>query len=149
MTRISGHLAPLGVIVVASILALWLSASLRTAGAPPVEVRDGAAPIMDGEDVAAIARSRLEQLAEQQPGRSVAIEIVQLTAVRGADLSLVEARAPVEVEPALAAQTVWFVRAQGPFIATRTRPGQAPPAAETGYFIISDTTGEIIGYGLP
>lgn len=47
------------------------------------------------------------------------------------------------------AAVVWIVRARGPFVGLRVPAGQQPASGESGYFVISDALGEVLGMGMP
>ena len=44
---------------------------------------------------------------------------------------------------------VWIVRAHGSFVGRHVPPGQTPVVANTGYFLIADSTGAIFAMGMP
>jgi hypothetical protein len=44
---------------------------------------------------------------------------------------------------------VWIVRASGPFYSDRVPPSAAPIVESTGYFVIDDGSGQIVGMGMP
>jgi hypothetical protein len=59
----------------------------------------------------------------------------------------VEPRAPNDAPGAR--RLVWVVRATGHFVGMRVPPGRGPIVGTSGYLIIGDKTGEILGMGLP
>jgi hypothetical protein len=66
------------------------------------------------------------------------------------DVSAYEPRIGAPVDSPDASQIVWVARGEGTFLVTRTgRSGRPPWVGETGYLLIDDETGEIVGFGTP
>jgi hypothetical protein len=114
---------------------------------PDVRVDPGLSPRMPPEQVAEVAMGQL-RLMEQWAGRTAApARVLRLTATT--------ADGVVRLEPAagsgsaLTAGIVWLVRAEGTFTNVRTPPGVEAMVARSGYLIISDADGSIIGSGFP
>lgn len=97
-------------------------------------------------DVARIAREEIADMA-RDAGRPETVNIVRINAV--------PAEAVRSLEPSAGegnsdvGRAVWVVRALGTFIGERVPPGQDEIVAESGYLLIDDATGEIIGMGMP
>jgi hypothetical protein len=83
---------------------------------------------------------------EASLGRTLApIRIIRVTAIDSNRVAEVEPGAGVEVGPP--PTTVWVVRAEGTF--TSNRPRNGPISAASGYYVISDKDGSVIGFGFP
>jgi hypothetical protein len=99
--------------------------------------------------VANIALGLIDKMkAEHDTG--VAPRIDSMVVLRLSDLPSVtrSAGAPDAGSPD-AQSIVWFVRAHGTFVGLHTPPGIQPAVASTGYFIIDDASGTVVGMGLP
>ena len=87
-----------------------------------------ASPRMTVEQVEAVVLGQI-RLMEQEVGRVVRpARIVSVTATTGGP---------------------WRVVAEGTFTNNRTPRGASPGVADTGYFLIDDTSGDVIGFGFP
>lgn len=114
---------------------------------PVVRVEPGLLPRMTADQVAEVAVRQLRQM-EKSAGRTAApARVLSMTATT--------AEGVVRLEPAagqdslLTAGIVWLVRAEGTFTNNRTPPGAESLVAPSGYFIISDADGGIVGSGFP
>jgi len=105
----------------------------------PVDVPPGLSVRMSPEDVARVAESALGPNAR----------VLRMSAVAHIrDVSTVEnfgkpGRAFPDVGP------VWVVRGDGQFIGHYGPPGAPPPTSRTGFYVVADRTGQIIGMGMP
>ncbi|HEY3548959.1 MAG TPA: hypothetical protein VGK17_23035 [Propionicimonas sp.] len=111
----------------------------------PVEFRV-AAHKMSAADVDSTIKARLTEMG----GTTSPAKVTGMTVLSMSDVSAVEpgAGGPVDGSPD-AATTVWVVRAEGSFVGLRVPPGAKPIHSTTGYFIVDDATGEIVGMGMP
>lgn len=69
-----------------------------------------------------------------------------MTVTTGARIRDAEPSAAVPDDPTA---VVWIVRARGPFVGLRVPAGQEPALGESGYFVISDALGDVVGMGMP
>jgi hypothetical protein len=141
---------PAGVVVIAVLVLLAIALS-RVAGAIgatpdyPVNYRV-ASHNLTAAEVATTITARLTEMG----GAASSASVTGMTVVPMSELAALEpeAGAPVDGSPDAAA-TVWVVRAEGAFVGLRVPPGAKPIHSATGYFIVDDATGEIIGMGMP
>jgi hypothetical protein len=91
------------------------------------------------DDVAAMVLQRL--------GDGATIDRVTALATR-ASVPLVEPRAPKPGPGLKPSGPVWVVRAKGDFRSTG-RFGSTPIVADSGYYVIRDSDGIILGMGMP
>lgn len=146
---------PLGSIIVAAIAIFAVVAFLsfwrgQGAGAAtyPVDVRVESTQ-MTQASVETIVLDRLEAMRGIQD-MGVASKIDEMVVLPMADVSSIEpnAGAPAPDAPG-ARSSVWYVRASGTFLGEHTPPGVKPIVGTTGYFIIDDSTGSMVGMGMP
>ncbi len=141
---------PAGVVAIAG-LVLAVIALSRVTGAMgaspdyPVDYRV-ASHNLTAAQVATTITARLTEMG----GATSPATVKSMTVVPMSELAAVEsgAGAPVDGSPDAAA-TVWVVRAEGAFVGLRVPPGAKPIHSATGYFIVDDATGDIIGMGMP
>jgi hypothetical protein len=112
---------------------------------PTVSVQAGLAPKLDVSTVQAIAEQQLASMQTMAAGGQT-IAIQKISAVGADRVTGVEAAVPVETD---ATGIRWVVRATGTFVGQRVPPGNPPIVADTGYLIIDDATGEVVGMGMP
>lgn len=113
-----------------------------------VELAPGLATRLSPASVTDIATGRLEAMAAEASiyglERPTAPRIIHVVSVRKADLP--------DVEPRIAgidgAGPFWVVRAEGTFFTKRGRDAK-PRAFGSGYFLIDDTLGIVVGMGMP
>lgn len=106
------------------------------------------------ESVTSIALRNLE-LQKRQAERMDAsladapLRIISLTPVLRSEADKVEPRLGiVDSENPDAGRLIWIVRAQGAFFGGRVPPGAKPIIGTTGYLVIDDDTGLIVGMGI-
>jgi hypothetical protein len=117
-------------------------------GAVP-SVDQGVTPRMEAAEVERIVVERFRSMQSwfEAAGRAVPdIEIQSMTVTTAGRIPDVEASGAVPDDPAA---VVWIVRARGPFVGLRVPAGQQPAFGESGYFVISDALGEVLGMGMP
>ncbi len=147
------RIAPFAVVVAVAVLAAACtgpgsasSPSLSPSG-PVVTIEAGLTPRMTAEQVEAVALQqilRMESLVGavvRPPG------ILAVTATTVAGVASLEPRSGHQEPPAPGIQ--WLVRAEGTFTNNRTPPGASPMVAATGFFVIGDADGGVIGFGFP
>jgi hypothetical protein len=102
-----------------------------------------------GMSPTAVADKVLAQLASMGTPVSNA-RILSMTVTTGANAADYEAGSgrPGPDSPEAKA-VVWVVRAEGSFVGLRVPPGAKPITSSTGYFIIDDATGDVVGMGMP
>jgi hypothetical protein len=116
--------------------------------APPViSVDPGLDPVMTPEQVAGIVIAHIHNN-EQVAGRVVApARIVRMTVTTPGGVSRVE---PNAGQPGVAApDIVWVVRAFGTFTTRRGLRENGPKIAGSGFYVIADGNGSIMGFGFP
>lgn len=101
---------------------------------------------LQAADVDRIVLDRLSAMG----GESIPGAVTKMTVALMSDLPSIEptAGSPAEGSPD-GDSTVWIVRASGSFVGLRVPPGAKPIAADSGYFLVDDKTGEIVGMGMP
>ena len=141
--RRSSHLA--AAIAIAFALASAAAVTQATARSDQresytVRVAASLQPRLEPAAVAQIVRSKL--------GPTAVIQRVVMVA-SDAEVSAVESNAGRRAGAPGAFGPVWVVRARGPFVGRHVPPGNPPVRSATGYFVISDATGNILGMGMP
>lgn len=112
-----------------------------------VVIEAGLTPRMRPDDVAAIAFRQIAAM-ESMAGRVVAApRIWRLTATTAAGIVRLEPGAG-QGDP-MPEGINWLVRAEGTFTTNRGPVGGAAGVAASGFFIISDANGDILGFGYP
>lgn len=135
----------IAIVIAAALVLLWASQVANTAQPPSITIDAGLKPHLSGSEAIALAQSQIAAMA-QSVGRSTSSSISSARAVRGSEISKIEATAPT-LDDAEADQTYWIVRGTGTYLATR---GRGPDKVfATGYLIIDDATGDVIGMGMP
>jgi hypothetical protein len=85
---------------------------------------------------------------ETTQGRVVTpARIVSITATTSAGVARLEPDAGQRQPPDPGIE--WLVQAEGTFTNERTPPGAAAMVASSGFFVIADGDGSIIGFGFP
>ena len=118
------------------------SAAPTLAGDVVLQIAPGAVPRQRPEDVATIVFRDISSM-ERMVGRQLRPpRILSMTATGERD-----AMNSLGQPGNGGAELVWLVHAEGTFATNR---GAKPiPPASTGYFIIDDLTGDIVGFGFP
>lgn len=140
--RVAGRIRHSLLIVVIAI------AACAAPGAVP-SVDPGVTPRMDAADVERIVVEQFRSMQSwfETEGRAVPdVAIQSMTVTTAGRIPDVEASGAVPDDPAA---VVWIVRARGPFVGLRVPAGQQPAFGESGYFVISDALGEVLGMGMP
>lgn len=110
-------------------------------------------PARTEAEVTQIAANRMADMAARATELNltpVATKLESVVATRWADVGAFEPRLGVPPESADAGQIVWVARGEGTFLVTRGGFGQNEPwVGKTGYLLIDDKTGEIVGMGTP
>lgn len=140
-------------VVVPSAEITAVPSAVVTASAPgstPVPVD----PVRTEAEVTAIATNHLALMATAAEGSGltpVPAKLESVAATRWSDVSAVEpSLADVPAESGDASRVIWVARGEGTFLVTRTGlSGKGPWIGETGYLLIDDETGEIVGMGTP
>jgi hypothetical protein len=128
----------LRVLAVTGLAFVALSAG-ASAGTREVSIASGVEPRMTPAEAVAVVRERLGPAATVTSLRGLA---------RGSDVARFE---PAAGRP-LGAENigpVWLVRANGRFVGGHGPPGSAPVEADSGYYVVSDADGGVLGMGLP
>jgi hypothetical protein len=133
---------------VAAFALLWrVSAGGVSAGAAESYAVDYrvASHVLSAATASNVVMGRLEAM-----GPASSPKVLKMTVLRMSDVASVEsgAGAPSADSPD-AGTVVWAVRAEGTFVGLRVPPGAKPIVGSTGYFILDDATGEILGMGTP
>jgi hypothetical protein len=93
--------------------------------------------------------SQLQSMASRA-NTGVTPQIVSITVMPLGGISAIEPNAGApDPNTAFANTIVWVVRAHGTFVGDRVPPGGNPAIGTTGYFMIDDATGDVIGMGMP
>lgn len=87
----------------------------------------------------------MEQAAEGQTAMSARVISMTATTAEG----VVRRERSAGSGSSLGSGIVWLIRAEGTFTNSRTPPGVAAIVASSGYVIISDADGAILGSGFP
>lgn len=122
---------------------------------PAASLPSGVVPTRAEADIREIATSDLNRMAEsaQKMGLEQApdgLKIQSVSATRWIDVVTQESRAGApEIGSADALRIVWVVRGEGSFLVMRTPPGGEPFVGKSGYLLIDDETGTILGMGTP
>jgi hypothetical protein len=118
-----------------------------TFDAAVVVIEPGFHPKMRPDQVAGIVLRQISAM-ERTAGKAVAApRIVRMTATSAAGVSRLEPNAGVPEAPP--GGTRWLVRAEGTFMSNRGPVSGASGVAGTGFLIIDDANGEILGFGYP
>lgn len=117
---------------------------------------DGAVrPARAEEDIREIAISHIERMAQSAASMGLepapdGLRIQSLAATAWRDVAMHEPRAATlhEGSPE-ASRIVWVVRGDGSFLVTRVPRDREPFVGRSGYLLIDDATGMILGMGTP
>ncbi len=133
--------------IVAAMVLAGPSSDRVTAAAAVATVAPGLLPQMTPDAVAEIATSRMDSMASAAGRATGTGRIEQMAAIRYADIALFESRLVPETGEA-GEQLVWYVRGSGTWSTQRGR-GSKLRVADTGYLIIEDQSGTVVGMGFP
>jgi hypothetical protein len=111
-------------------------------------------PTRPESSVREIAIARLDRMSKAALGMGLiqapkAFEITSVAAAKWSDIGSIELQAGGVGDSPDASRIVWVVRGNGDFLVARTPPGREPWVGKTGYLLIDDETGEILGMGTP
>jgi hypothetical protein len=109
-------------------------------------VIDGVQPTMSADAIAKVVTTQLEANEKLAGTRIATIQILEMTATTGDRIHAFEPQAG-DTGPAMTG-TVWVVRARGTFF----NPAGVDPASMvvgSGYFVVADADGQIVGSGTP
>lgn len=138
MTRRSELFAILAIVVVAA-CSVWPG--------PVIRIDDGVTRRMAPNDVAELVLERIHAMEATLGHTEKPARIISVTATTAGGVARLGPDAGRGDAPALGVQ--WVVRAEGTFINDRMPPGAEPMVATSGYFVISDLDGSVIGFGFP
>jgi hypothetical protein len=132
-----------------ALAATGIAVALAACASPlqsPQVVIDAPGARMTAADVQAIVVAALEHAAQRIPG-GAPIRVIRVVATHADRVDLFEPGAGAGDDASL----VWLVRAEGAFYSPRSAGRDAHPSevAASGFYIIDDGTGEIIGVGYP
>lgn len=112
-----------------------------------ISIAPGVSPRMSPDRVSSLVLGRIHDM-EMMVGHVLRpARIVSMTATSGRDVALLEPDAGVE--QAAQGAVVWLVRAEGTFTTNRLPPGGKPPVSPSGYYVIADADGSVLGFGFP
>lgn len=139
----------LAVVAVAAVAAMTIGSSSATGLVSfSFAVHPGAAPVLSADDVEGLARAQFERLAALA-GKPPTAGTAVATAVLGADLTKIEADAPVFDALTLPpSATVWVVRANTVFASDRGPTGEVREW-DSGNLIFDASSGDLLGLGMP
>lgn len=122
---------------------------------PAATLTSGVAPTRTEADVLKIATSHLDGMAGSavSMGLDPAPNGSRIESVEAAMWSDIEAYGSGASAPEIgspdASRILWVVRAEGTFLVVRSGLGRDPWVGKTGYLLIDDETGMIVGMGTP
>lgn len=138
-------------IIVGSLVGLampsWSQGESGSTSDYSVTIAPDISPRMQSGDVVAIVLDDLAEPITSVRGASQDSKpprIVSVVCLRGSDVGT---RVPNGRAPRLPYETVWFVRGEGRFV--KTHLGGSPMISKTGFVIIDDATGDVVGRGAP
>ena len=112
-----------------------------------ISVEPGLRPTLTAEQVAGIVIDHIRS-DERAAGRVVApARIVRMSVTTWSGAARIEPNAGRPDPPSN--EAVWVVRAFGTFTTQRGRNGAQPAAAGSGYYVIADADGSVLGFGFP
>jgi hypothetical protein len=118
-----------------------------TAAAPTVVIESGLSPRMTADQVEGIVLHQIH-IMEFGVGRVVRpARIIAVTATTAAGVARLEPQSGFGLPPPVGIE--WLVRAEGTFTNDRVPPGGHPMVDASGYFIVGDADGAILGFGMP
>ena len=122
---------------------------------PAATLPSGVVPTRTEADILKITTSHIDRMAESalnvglHPAPSGS-RIQSVAAAMWSDIEAYESGASApEVGSPDASRILWVVRAEGSFLVLRTPPGAEPFVGKSGYLLIDDETGMIMGLGTP
>ena len=142
MSQISSR-ARLPIIAIAGLLTLAVASNVWSSSPATVSIDPGVSPRLSGAEAVSIARDRI--VASAKANGKVGT-VVSAQAVKGTSLAT-EIEGGPGLEGDAANGVYWIVRGTGAFVAGHGLG--APQTSDSGYFIIDDATGEIVGMGMP
>jgi hypothetical protein len=107
------------------------------------------------EEVTSIALALIERMEAQaeaiDPGHATKPQrVLTVESTTRGEAAKVEPNIGVPTEGTPEAdRVVWVVRAEGTFVGDRVPPGKKPMIGTSGFIVIDDASGEIIGLGMP
>jgi len=114
---------------------------------PVIRTEQGVAPRMAPDLVESIALQHIRGMEQAVGHVAKPARIISMTATTAVGVARLEPGAGGG-QPS-AAGVEWLVRAEGTFTNERTPPGAAPMVATSGFFVISDADGSLVGFGFP
>jgi hypothetical protein len=132
---------------VAAVLATLVVAGCSLVSDPLVHIDGGITPRMTPDQVAATAIERIHAMEQTVGHAAKPPRILSMTATTAAGVARLEPNLGLGQPAAPGVQ--WLVRAEGTFTNIRTPPGAKPAVASSGYFVISDADGGVLGFGFP
>jgi hypothetical protein len=147
--EVSNALAPEVEVIARAIVGVALVA-LMVAGCsllpgPVVRIEEGVSPRMSPNEVSDLVIERLQAMEQAVGHAATPPRILSMTATTAAGIARLEPHAGQGQAPAPGIE--WLVRAEGTFVNNRTPPVAEPMVATSGYFVISDADGSILGFG--
>jgi hypothetical protein len=131
----------LGVLV----LAVWVAIS-SAASPPSVSIAPGLTPRLGSADAAKLAQSNIALMARSVAANETST-VTKIMAVRGDQIDAAQPGAGSATGDQ-ADDIYWIVRASGTFVARRG-PAGGDRVYPSGYILISDATGDVVGFGMP
>jgi hypothetical protein len=137
----------IALVVAGALVAVALAANSIAAPSPTISIASGVEPRLTPTEAIAIAQNDIALMA-RSVGAAESSTVLKATAARGADVDSVEPGAGT-AEGEQAESVYWVVRARGTFVGARGPAGSSDRVAATGYIVIDDATGDVVGMGLP
>jgi hypothetical protein len=116
-------------------------------GSPVVTIEAGLTPRMTPEEVEAVAIQQIHLMEGMVVAAVQPPKILAITATTASGVETLEPGSGHQAPPVPGIQ--WLVRAEGTFTNDRGPSGASQAIAPTGYFVIDDADGGVIGYGFP
>lgn len=113
---------------------------------PVVRIEPGVSPRMTPDQVGTVAVEQIHEMERAVGHVAKPARIISVTATTAAGVARLE---PDSGQGPPLAGVEWLVRAEGTFTNNRTPPGAEPMVATSGYFVISDADGGVVGFGFP
>jgi hypothetical protein len=129
-----------------ALLVVYGAAQVTSVSPPRITVDPGIRPSLSASDAIRLAQSEISLMAGDV-GRNPASTIASARALKGSDIPSAEPNGPI-FSGEQADRTYWIVRGSGTFV---PEFGRSNPKKifGTGYLIMDDATGEIVGSGMP
>jgi hypothetical protein len=134
------------IVALLGFLLLYGVSQVMSVSPPRVTIDPGLRPVMSASDAIRVAQSEIALMAGDV-GRNPASTISSARALRGSDITSAEPDGPIFTGDQ-ALRTYWLIRGSGTFVPEfgRSNPKRV---YGTGYLIIDDASGEIVGTGMP